>query len=108
MKDETAGIAIKEFAELKLKINFFLVDDCSKHKKAKRMTENVVAITSHNKYKDVLLNHKYLRHSMNKIQTKNHRIGIYKLTKFLYLALMIKKTMDMTDWLFVIRANKKT
>ena len=90
MKDETAGIAIKEFAELKLKINFFLVDDCSKHKKAKRMIENVVAITSHNKYKDVLLNHKYLRHSMNKIQTKNHRIGIYKLTKFLYLALMKK------------------
>ena len=90
MKDDTAGIAIKEFAELKLKINFLQVDDCSKHKKAKRMTENVVAITSHKKYKDVLLNHKYFRHSMNKIQTKNHRIGIYKLTKFLYLALMIK------------------
>ena len=35
MKDETAGVAIKEFAELKPKLYFFLVDDSKEHKKAK-------------------------------------------------------------------------
>ena len=35
MKDETAGIAIKEFVGLNLKMYSFLVDDSSDHKKAK-------------------------------------------------------------------------
>ena len=34
MKDETAGVVIKEFAGLKRKMYFFLVDDSSEHKKA--------------------------------------------------------------------------
>ena len=35
---------------------------------------NVVATISHNEYKDVLLNNTCLRHSMNRIQSKDHRI----------------------------------
>ena len=31
------------------------------------------------KYKDVLLNNKYLRHSVNRIQTKCHRIRTYEI-----------------------------
>ena len=56
MKDETAGVAIKEFVGLKPKIYSYLLDDNSEHKKAKGLNKNVVATISHNEYKDVLLN----------------------------------------------------
>ena len=54
------------------KIHFFFVDENSKHKKAKGVNRNAAATISHNEYKDVLLNNKCLRHSMNKIQSKDH------------------------------------
>ena len=34
---------------------------------------------SHNKCKDVLLNDKFLRHSMKRIQSKGYRIGTYEI-----------------------------
>ena len=43
IKDETAGVPIKETAGLMPKMYSFLVDDSSKHKKAKGMNKNVVA-----------------------------------------------------------------
>ena len=43
------------------------------------MNRNVVATVSHNEYKDFLLNKKCLRHSINRIQRKDHRIGIYEI-----------------------------
>ena len=58
-----------------------LVDDNSEHKKAKSVDKNVVAIISHNEYKDVLLNNKCLRHSMNRIQIKDHRIETCEINK---------------------------
>ena len=42
MKDETGGVAIKEFFRLKPKMNSSLVDDNSEHKKAKGVKTNVV------------------------------------------------------------------
>ena len=36
---------------------------------------------NHNGYKDVLLNKKCLRHSMNRIQSRHHRIGTYEINK---------------------------
>ena len=36
----------------------------------------------HNKYKDVLLNKKCVRHSMNRIEGKDHKIGTYEIDKF--------------------------
>ena len=80
MKDETGDVAIEEFVELKSKMYSFLVDN-SKHKKAKGVNRNVVATKSYNEYKDVLLNNKCIRHSMNKIQDQDHRIGIYQINK---------------------------
>ena len=79
MKDETAGVAIEEFVGLKPKVYSYLVDDNSEQKKAKSLNKNVAAAISHNKYKDVLLNKKCLRHSINRIQSKNHRIGTYEI-----------------------------
>ena len=71
MKDETSGVAIKEFVSLKPKMYSFLVEDSSEHKKAKGVNRNVAATISHNEYKDVLLNKKCLRHSINTIQSKD-------------------------------------
>ena len=74
----------------------FLVDN-SEHKKAKDVNRNVVATISNNEYKDVLLNNKCIRHSMNRIQNKYDRKEHVKSTKFHCLALMTKykfKTMD--------------
>ena len=82
MKDETGDVAIEEFVELKSKMYSFLVDN-SKYKKAKGVNRNVVATKSYNEYKDVLLNNKCIRHSMNKIQGQDHRIGIYQINKIL-------------------------
>ena len=81
MKDETAGVAIEEFVGLKPKMYSYLVDDNSELNKAKDVNKNVVATVSHNEYKDVLLNKKCLRLSMNRIQSKDHRIGTYEINK---------------------------
>ena len=81
MKDETAGVAIKEFVGLKPKMYSFLVDDSSEHKKAMDVNKNFVTGISHNEYSDVLLNNKCWRHSMNRTESKNHRIGTYEINK---------------------------
>ena len=80
MKDETGGAEI-EFVRLKPKMYSFLVDDNSEHKKAKGVNKNVAAAISHNEYEDILLNNKCLRHSMNRIQSKDHRLGTYEINK---------------------------
>ena len=58
-----------------------MVDNNSEHKKAKDVNKNVVATIIHNGYKDVLLNKKRLRHSINRIQSKDHRVGIYEINQ---------------------------
>ena len=78
VKDKTAGVAVKEFVGLKSKKYLFLEEDNSEHKKGKAANKNVVATTSHNKYKDVLLTNKCIRYSMNRTQSKDHRIGTCK------------------------------
>ena len=89
MKDETAGVAIKEFVGLKPKTYSFLVDDSNEHKKAKGVGKNIVAAKSHNKHKNVLLNNKCLKHLMNRTQTRVKQDPI-KSTEFLHNTLLIK------------------
>ena len=60
---------------------FFLVDDSSEHKKANDMNKNVVATIIHSGKKYVLLNKKCLKHSMNRIQSQDHRIGTCEIRK---------------------------
>ena len=50
-------------------------------KKGKVGNKNVVERISHSEYEDVLLNNKFLRHSMNRIQSKNHRIETYEINR---------------------------
>ena len=67
MEDETGGVGIEEFVGLKPKMHSLLVDN-GEHKKTKDVNRNVVAAISQNEYKDVLLNNKCIRHSINRIQ----------------------------------------
>ena len=69
MKDEIGSVAIEEFVGLKPKMYSFLVDN-NEQRKAKDVNKNFVATITHNKYKDVLLNNKCEKHSMNRIQSK--------------------------------------
>ena len=51
------------------------------HKKANGVNKIVVAAKSYNEYKNLLLNNKCKRHSMNRIQSKDHRIEAYEINK---------------------------
>ena len=46
------------------------------------------------KTKDVLLNNKYFRHSMNRIQSKSHRIGTYKINKISFTIYILDNGYD--------------
>ena len=79
MMNEKAYVAIEEFVWSKF--DSFFIHDSSEHKKAKGINKNVVAIISHVEYKYFLLNNACLTRSMNRIQSKNHRIGTYEINK---------------------------
>ena len=80
MKNETRGVAIEEFVGLKPKMYSLLVDT-NEHKKAKDVNKNVVATIGHNEYEDVLLKNKCLRHSINRIESRDHRIGNHEINQ---------------------------
>ena len=69
------------FVGLNQKMYSFLVDGSSEYKKAKGVSKNVVATISHIECKDALLNKKCSRHSINRIQSENRRIGTYEINK---------------------------
>ena len=58
-----------------------MVDDNSEHKKGKGVNRNIFVTITHNKYKDTFLNNKCLINSMNRIQSKDHKIGTYEINK---------------------------
>ena len=91
MKDESGGVA-EEFVGLKPKIYSFLVGN-SEHEKVKSFNRNVVETISYNEYREVLLKNKCIRHSMNRIQSKDHRIACC----LVLMAKYIFKSMDMVD-----------
>ena len=80
IKDGSGGVAIAEFVGLKSKIYSFLVDN-NEYKKAKGLNENEVATIGHNECKDVLLNYKCTRYSINRIESKDHRTGTSEISK---------------------------
>ena len=43
------------------------------------MNKNAVATVCHNEYKEALLNNKCIRHSVNRIQRKDHRMETYEI-----------------------------
>ena len=65
MKDVIAGVETEKFVGLKPKKYLLLVDRNYEHKKAKDVNKNVVEKLTPNEYKDVLLNDKCVRLSIN-------------------------------------------
>ena len=49
--------------------------------KHSNVNRSVAATISHNEYKDVLSNNKCIRHSMNRIKSKDHQTGTYEISK---------------------------
>ena len=58
---ETRSVVIEEFVGFNPNMYSFLVDNNSKHKKAKGVDRNVVATISDNEYEDILMNNKCIR-----------------------------------------------
>ena len=73
-----------------------MVDNNNEHKNAKAVNRNVVATISHSEYRDVLLNNKSLRHSVNRIQSRDYRVGNQQISIFLFWW-GIFKTMDIIN-----------
>ena len=95
MKDEVSVVAMEELFELKPKMYSRLVGDSSVHKKSRRMNKNVFVTMSYVYCKDPLLINKNLKYSMNRIQSKNHKIGTYEINKISYSCFDCK--IDMMD-----------
>ena len=77
MKDEFSGITVVEFFGLKSKM-------CSMKKidgKECNTAKGVSIATEFDKFKDVLLHDKIIRHKMKRIQSKNHKLGTYEIDK---------------------------
>ena len=93
---------------LKSKLHLFLVDSNGDHKKAKGMNRNVAAAISLDKYKDVLLNNKCMRHSIKIIQSKDRKIETYEINKISLPCLDDKIYIQDSGYdglLFIIRVN---
>ena len=90
-----SGIAVEEFVGLEPKVCSILVSNSSEYKEGKAANKNVAAKISHNEYKDVLLNKKYLRHLVNK------KVKIIKSTIF-FLPCFADKLFLLNNFLFLI------
>ena len=81
MKNEMGDVATEEFLGLKPKMYSILASDSSEYKNVKGVKKNVVANISLSDYRYFLLNKICLRHSMNRIQSKNHRVETYEINE---------------------------
>ena len=77
MKDDFKGKKINKFVGLKPKMYSLINVDDEEVAKAKRMNKKI----RHQEFVDALFNKKVIRHSMNRIQSKLHRIGTYHVCK---------------------------
>lgn len=75
MKDEIYAVPMKDFVGLKYKMYTFITEHKDESKKVKGINKNVVdGELKYEDYKNVLLNRLYMRHEMNKVQSKHHDI----------------------------------
>ena len=79
MKDEFVGVIVTEFVGLKSKMYSMKKIDDKEYNTSKRV--NVATVFD--KFKDVLFNEKIIKHKMEIIQSKKHKLGtdeIYKIS----------------------------
>ena len=77
MKDEFDRVIVEEFIGLKSKTYSMKKIDGKELKTAK----GVNTTTEFNEFKDVLFAKKIIRHKMNRIQSKKHKLGTYEIDK---------------------------
>ena len=77
MKDETCEVPIKSFVGLKSKRYTFTKEDSHECKKAK--DNNKPVVDDELKHEHVLLIRSYVRHEMNRIQSKGHNMITYSI-----------------------------
>ena len=77
MKDEFDRVIVEEFIGLKSKTYSMKKIDGKELKTAK----GVNTTTEFNEFKDVLFAKKIIRHIMNRIQSKKHKLGTYEIDK---------------------------
>ena len=77
MKDEFSGVIVTEFVGLKSPMYSKKKIDGKEHNTAK----GVSIATEFDKFKDVLFNETIIRHKMNRIQTRKHKLGTYEINK---------------------------
>ena len=83
MKDETYGVLLKHFVGLKSKMYIFITEYNKQSKKAKSINKNDVnGKLKYENYKTVLFNRWYTKNKINRIQSKDHNIGSYKINNF--------------------------
>ena len=84
-KDETCSVPIKGFVGLKSKIYAFITKDKYESKKVKCINKNVLDNElKYENYKNALLGRSYMRHEINKIQSKYHRVGLHIINKLFF------------------------
>ena len=81
MKDELKGKTINESVGLKTKMFSLVSVGGKENKKTKGVNKNVVKSFRHRELVDVLFNRKIMRHNMERIQRKLHRIWTYDACK---------------------------
>ena len=75
-------MTIKDFVGLKSKMYTFITEYNHEFKKAKGINEDVVVDElNYEDYKNILFNKSYTRHEMNRIQSKDHNVGLYRVNK---------------------------
>ena len=79
MKVAFGGVAVPEFVGLKSKMySMKKIDD-----KECNTTKRVSITTEFDKFKDVLVNEKIIRHKIKRIQSKKHKLKTYEIDKII-------------------------
>ena len=77
MKDEYGGVIIDQFIGLKSKM--YSIEKINGSESSN--TKEVNITTEFDEFKDVLFNKKVVRHKMNRMQAKRHKIGTHEIDK---------------------------
>ena len=76
---------MNEFVGLKSKLYSILYDEISNKKTAKGLQKTILnKHINHQLYRDVILDNKLFSSSMNRIQSKEHRLQTIELTKLIF------------------------
>ena len=90
IKYETCGLPIKGFVGLISKVHTFIRKDNHKSKKAKDINRNVIDNElKYGNYNNVLFNSSSMGYELNRIQSKDHNIGLCRFVLILFIPTMI-------------------